>query len=70
MICLDETRTMCIVPCGHFGLCATCGDEDKFNSDERPYSDRPTCRVEICKPYVISRKMWEKGGKRVYDTLL
>jgi hypothetical protein len=40
-VCLGESRSMCIVLCGHFGLCPSCGDKGAFAGKKRPYSDCP-----------------------------
>ena len=46
MVCFGDSRSMCIVPCGHFGLCPSCGDEGVFAGKKRPYSECPICREE------------------------
>jgi hypothetical protein len=66
MICFGESRTMCIVPCGHFGLCDSCGDEGLFAGKKRPYSECPICREEMCEPYVMEPWVWEELGGTVY----
>jgi len=68
MVCLADSRSMCIVPCGHFGLCPSCGDEGVFAGKKRPYSDCPICREEMCEPYVMERWVWEELGGTVYDS--
>ena len=40
MVCLGEGRTMCIVPCGHFGLCGDCGDEGLFEEEDDSSSSK------------------------------
>ena len=67
MVCLDDSRSMCIVPCGHFGLCASCGDEGLFAGKKRPYSTCPICCEEMCEPYVMERWVWEELGGTTYD---
>ena len=68
MVCLDDSRSMCIVPCGHFGLCPSCGDEGVFAGKKRPYSECPICREEMCEPYVMERWVWEELGGTTYDS--
>jgi len=68
MVCLADSRSMCIVPCGHFGAksCPSCGGEGVFASKKRPYSECPICREEMCEPYVMERWVWvELGGDRI-----
>jgi hypothetical protein len=67
MVCIDDSRSMCIVPCGHFGLCASCGDEGLFAGKKRPYSTCPICCEEMCEPYVMERWVWEELGGTTYD---
>ena len=67
MVCLGDSRSMCIVPCGHFGLCPSCGDEDVFAGKKRPYSECPICREEMCEPYVMERWVWEELGGTSYE---
>jgi hypothetical protein len=67
MVCLDDSRSMCIVPCGHFGLCPSCGDEGLFAGKKRPYSTCPICCEEMCEPYVMERWVWEELGGTTYD---
>jgi predicted NAD-dependent protein-ADP-ribosyltransferase YbiA (DUF1768 family) len=68
MVCLDDSRSMCIVPCGHFGLCPSCGDEGLFAGKKRPYSTCPICCEEMCEPYVMERWVWEELGGTTYDS--
>jgi hypothetical protein len=68
MVCLADSRSMCIVPCGHFGLCPSCGDEGVFAGKKRPYSECPICREEMCEPYVMERWVWEELGGIAYDS--
>ena len=67
MVCLDDSRSMCIVPCGHFGRCPSCGDEGLFAGKKRPYSTCPICCEEMCEPYVMERWVWEELGGTTYD---
>jgi hypothetical protein len=69
LICFGESRRMCIVTCGHFGPCASCGDEGLFAGKERPYSAGPDQPGgDVREPYVMERWVWEELGGIAYDT--
>jgi len=69
-------REVCIVPCGHFGLCSDCGKDvsrkkrrvgekkggEKGNSNERRVRACPVCEEEMVRPWVMDPGVWVALG--------
>jgi hypothetical protein len=72
--CKMLEREVCIVPCGHFGLCADCGKDvskkrrgkkwggEKGNSNEGRVRACPVCEEEMVRPWVMDPGDWVALG--------
>jgi hypothetical protein len=67
ILCFEQGKRICIVPCGHMLLCADCGDVQK-STNVRLFSECPVCREAMCEPFVMDADEWEYLGGEVFDS--
>lgn len=65
LICFDQPRTVCMVPCGHLLLCDACVAEKILG--QRRLFECPLCRAELQFPFVMQREEWASLGHPVYE---
>jgi hypothetical protein len=69
IMCFEEGKRICIVPCGHKLLCVRCWEGKRFRKEsELPFSECPVCREEMCEPFVMGADQWEYLGGEVFDS--